>query len=253
MIRFTPLTRLIALSVALATSSLPAGAQSLQPFKMSFGAFRADQTTEYQATPGGDVYEAGFGLFAAYGSGARNALGTWGLNDDIPELKASVPRNLGANSAAMWGTAFGERMDLAREDSYLFNLKSIDLAHLYARSYLLSGTLSPITLWFYGFNSLGQNTAALQQSFTIPVPSVVDGDITPELSTYFFNGNFQNLSGLAWFQQSGPTNAASAGSAFSHQFTNIEGELITPEPSTYVLMGTGLVALFAARRRRSVV
>ena len=248
--RFTTLTRVAALSVAIAASSLSANAQ-ITPFKLSFGAFRSAQSTEYAAAPGGDVYEAGFGLFATFGSGARNALGTWGIDDFDPALKANVPRNLGTTSAAMWGTQFGERMDMMREDVYLFNVKSIDLAHVYARSYLLSGTLSPITLWFYGFNAAGINNAALQQSFTISVPSVVDGDITPELNRYLFNSNFRNLSGLYWFQQNGPANAPAAGSAFSHQFTNIEGELITPEPSTYVLMGTGLVALLAMRRRRT--
>jgi len=240
MIRFTPLTRFVALSVALAASSLSAEAQPT-PFTLSFGAFRSDQTTEWQATPGGDVYESGFGVFAAFGSGARNALGTWGINDDDPTLKANVPRNVGATSAAMWGTRFTEQINMFREDPYLFNLKSIDLAHMYSRSYTPFGALAPISLTFFGFFVGG---ASITQDFTVPVPSVVDGDIIPELNTYFFDSRWADLVEVAWLQGSGSNTV--------HQFTNIQGELITPEPSTYVLMGTGLVALFAARRRRSV-
>ncbi len=240
MIRFTSLTRVAVLTVAMAVSSLSAGAQALQPFRLTFGAFRSDQTTEWQATPGGDVYESGFGVFAAFGSGARNALGTWGTNDLDPSLQANVPRNLGATSGAMWGTQFQEQINIFREDPYLFNLRSIDLAHMYARSYLLSGTLSPIALTITGFK-LGN--VSITQTFNIPVPSILGGDITPELSTYFFDNRWTDLTEIAWLQGNG--------SGLSHQFTNIEGEIITPEPSTYVMLGTGLLAVFAARRRRS--
>lgn len=229
-------------------SASPAAAQ--QPFNIGFSAFRSPVTTEYQATPGGDVYEAGFAIVAAYGTGARNALGTWGVNDPTrPDLMANVPRNLGPTKAAMWGTAFGERMDMYREDGYLFNLTSIDLAHMFARSYLLSGTLAPLSITFFGFDATGVNTPALQQTFSVPVPSVVGGDITPELNTYAFNSNFQSLSQVAWFQRSGN----STGSAISHQFTNIQGIALVPEPGTYLLVGSGLFAIVLIGRRRRVV
>jgi hypothetical protein len=49
---------------------------------------------------------------------------------------------------------------------------------------------------------------------------------------------------VAWLQGNGST--------VVHQFSNITGAIVTPEPSTYILMATGLVVLWVSRRRRLV-
>ncbi len=64
-----------------------------------------------------------------------------------------------------------------------------------------------------------------------------------------FGPAFRAVSGVAWFQQSGPTTAAVLGSNVSHQFTSIVAQVV-PEPSTYVLLGAGLSVLLVATRRR---
>lgn len=238
--RFRSLAASLVLSVAAAA---PAAAQVTT---IDFAEFRRPEYTLYQATPGGDVTSKGYSFLAAYGTGAQNTLGTWGTVEDAEKL----PSNLGPTAAALWAYQSGERIDLVNEAGFGFDLLSIDVAHMYPRSYLLSGDLAPITLFFYGFDQNGLNTAALVQSFTITPPALVGGEQTPFLQTLAFNQNFRNLSGVAWFQQSGPFNAGSTGSAFSHQFTNVVVNTVTPEPSTYVLLGAGLAGVLGMARRR---
>jgi len=238
MIRFSPVGRIVALSAAMAATSLSVGAQT--SFQLTFGAFRSDQTVEWQATPGGDIYESGFGVFAAFGTqvGPRNALGTWGVVDDNPELLANVPRNLGPTSGALWGTQFLEQINIFREDPIPFSMRSIDLAHMYSRNYTPFGALTPFTLRITGFKV---NGSSIFQDFQIPVPSIVGADITPQFNTYLFDSRWTDLNEIAWLQGSG--------SGTVHQFSNVQG-VLAPEPSTYVLMGIGLIAVFFVRRRR---
>jgi hypothetical protein len=243
MSRIPTAARALAAAAGVALMASPALAQQVV---IDFHEFRAPYTTDYQATPGGDVYSNGYGFFAAFGSGALNTLSTWGTApDERADLAANVPRNLGPTEASLFAYQFGERLDMLRDqDSYLFNLYSIDLAHQYAQSYLLSGSLSPISITFFGFY-LGSTTSGVSQTFTIPVPSAVTGDVTPELTTYTFNSGFRNLTEVAWFQGNG--------SAASHQFTNVNVETVTPEPGTYVLFGSGLVGIVLVTVRRRLV
>jgi hypothetical protein len=225
-----------------------AGPGRAQQVLLDFAEFRRAETTEYQATPGGEITSRGFDVYAAYGGSSRNALGTWGTQQDPTHL----PANLGPTSAALWGTAFGERMDLEASDGRLFNLYSMDVAHMYPRSYLVSGDLSPISLFVYGFNSAGQTIAS--SSFAIAAPALVGGEQTPALTTLVFGNSWRSLSYVAWFQGSGPaqsgfTAPVDIGSGFSHQFTNISAEIV-PEPGTYALLATGLAGVFVLARRR---
>lgn len=240
--------RTLAASLAAAFVSVLAAvptASAQQRVLVDFAKFRSASTREYQATPGGEVSSKGLSVYASFTAGSRNALGTWGTVQDPQHL----PTNLGPTAAAMWGTQFGERMDLEATDGRLFNLFSMDVGHLYNRSYLISGDLAPIDLFFYGFNEFGQ--VALATAFAIPAPAIVGGQQAPVLSTLVFGGDWRRLSGVAWFQASGPFNAQVLGSGVSHQFTNISASVI-PEPSTYLLMASGLAGvLVIARRRRA--
>jgi hypothetical protein len=244
MSRIPTAVRALVAAAGVALMASPALAQQV----IDFHELRAPYTTDYQATPGGDVYSSnGYGFFAAFGSGALNTLSTWGTApDERPDLAANVPRNLGPTAASLFAYQFGERLDMFREqDDFLFNLYSIDLAAEYAQSYLLTGSLAPFTVTFYGFNSQGINTSSLIQTFTVPVASSTGNDIPPELHTYTFNDNFRNLSQVAWFQGNG--------SVASHQFTNVNVETVTPEPGTYLLVGSGLVGIMLVTVRRRLV
>ena len=246
-----PMPMRVLRSVAAAAALILAAAApaAAQRVLLDFAEFRSPTYVEYQATPGGDVSTKGFDLLAAFGAGARNALGTWGTVED-PEF---LPSNLGPTAGALWGTAFGERIDLRATDRRPFNIYSIDVAHLYPRSYLLSGDLSPINLWFYGLNAAGQTIAST--SFTIPAPALVGGQQMPLLNRLLFGAEWRALASVAWFQASGPagpglTAPTTQGSAVSHQFTNISAEIV-PEPGTYVLMLTGLGGVLVIARRRA--
>ena len=229
-------------TVALATR--PVAAQG--PVTIDFAEFRSPVTTEYQATPGGEVTSKGFDFYAYVDAGARNALQTWGTDEDAVNL----PRNLGPTAGALFATRFLERIDMQTSSGKLFNLFSIAVAHVYDRSSLVTGDLSPISLFFYGFNATGQNSVVA--SFNIPAPTIVGVNQSPVLLTLLFPPTWRALAGVAWFQASGAFNAQTAGSAVSHQFTNIVAEVV-PEPSTYLLMTTGLIGLLLITRRRREV
>lgn len=243
MIRMSYVRTVAATLATVALATRPVEAQG--PVTIDFAEFRSPTTIEYQATPGGEVTSKGFDFYAYFDAGARNALQTWGTEEDAVNL----PRNLGPTAGALFATRFLERIDMQTSSGRLFNLFSIAVAHVYDRSSLVTGDLSPITLFFYGFNATGQNSVTA--SFAIPAPAIVglNQSQSPMLLTLLFPSTWRALSSVAWFQASGAFNAQAAGSAVSHQFTNIVAEVV-PEPSTYLLMTTGVIGLLLITRRR---
>lgn len=237
-------TFMITPMLALAALAAPLSAQDFSTYASPF-------TTEYQATYGNPLVEGDFEFYAVFGSdgtfnSARNALGTWG-NDSSDPGYINNPENLGS-STAMYGTTTGAWVDMTGVGSNfglstagpVFSLFSIDVAHLFARSSLVSGNLDAFNLTFYACPVISCSTF-LTQTFTISARPVVGGDQVPRLQKLIFNTGFQNVQRVAW-QQAGSTH-------LTHQFTNVQGAII-PEPSTYVLVATGLVMVAGAARRR---
>ena len=241
MIRMSYVRSVAATLATVALAIRPVAAQA--PVTIDFAEFRSPTTIEYQATPGGDVTSKGFDFYAYFGAGARNALQTWGTEEDAVNL----PRNLGPTAGALFATRFLERIDMETSSGKLFNLFSIAVAHVYDRSSLVTGDLSPISLFFYGRNAAGQNSVFA--SFNIPAPTIVGPNQSPVLFTLLFPPTWRALSSVEWYQASGASNAQIAGSAVSHQFTNIVAEVV-PEPNTYLLMTTGVIGLLLITRRR---
>ena len=212
----------------------------------NFSNFSSPTTTEFQAAVGRPVTSGVLDFYDTelFVSGARNVLGTWGTNPADPG-SVNRPTNIGS-STTMFATQLGEEVDIfgAGSDIVLgifqpFSLFSMDVAHLYSPAYA-PFTLAPITLTVFGFGPSTGNVV-IQQVFTIPVPTAIGGVQRPLLQTLTFDSRFSAMNNV-WFFQSGS-------SATANQFTNVRATL-TPEPSTYVLTLTGLVALAVVARRK---
>ena len=114
-----------------------------------------------------------------------------------------------------------------------FSISSIELAQF------LSGTQPAQVVTFTGTLVGG---ATVMQSFTIPT-----GSGSPTLATFTFLPTFANLRTLQ-FSAQGPQ------SYQFYQFTNLRLNQVavttTPEPGTWALLGTGLMALGGVARRK---
>jgi hypothetical protein len=234
--------RPLALSLLAAVLTSPLGAQATTV--ATFSNYSSATTTEYQATPGVPVTSGGFDFYEFFSSNARNVLATWGTNPSLDAYgAANQPTNIGS-STAMFSTAATEiDMFAAGQDVnnplVAFNLYSIDVANLYSTPNV--PFMQSFNLTFFGYNT---DFNQFSQTFAIIAPGSANAPQTPALQTLVFDSRWNNMLNVWWNQ----TNVLSQ----QHQFTNVTAAVL-PEPSTYVLMLTGLgtLGLVAVRRRRA--
>lgn len=222
---------------ASALLAAPAAAQHA----IDFSTYASPVTTEYEATIGAPLTAGGLDFYntSFFWTNARNVLATWGSSDPG---SVNRPSNIGGSTtlfSTSLGTAGGIDIFAAGVDPVTgeglrrFGLVSMDVSHLYSSQYLGSN-LGAITLRIFGAR-FGPTVEEFFQDFVIGV----SGGGVPMLQTLTFDSRFQDVDNVYWSQ--GTT------SGTAHQFTNV---VATPEPGSILLVGTGLAALYAIRRRR---
>ncbi|GJG86678.1 hypothetical protein tb265_18590 [Gemmatimonadetes bacterium T265] len=233
------LRRLARAASAAALTLLAAAPLAAQAVRIDFAEYASDTTREYAATVGQPLTSKGFDFYEAFGSSTRNVLGTWGTAD---AGAVNRPSN-GGTSTGLYATVPGAEIDMyvAGDDPFVpvrtFNLYSIDVAHLFSTPY--APFLQPFDLTFFGILASG---GFVYQTFTIPAPPLIGGQQTPVYHTLTFDADFRGLDDVFWDQDYSYVSV-------EHQFTNVVAE-VTPEPSTYALLGVGLAGVLVVARRR---
>jgi len=196
------------------------------PITLDFESLRQDNARINQQ--GTVVSEDGFTVTAL--SGELNTAGT--LDPSFPGSTALF-QGISASEIALTPTVGGPF------DSVPFNLLSIDLVELPNFIRLPNGEVVPLDLGQFDITFFGttRNGTTVTNTFTIT------NFFTTE--TFSFRG-FTNLVSVNWFQGGGGEGNQ------THQFDNIVIRPI-PEPSTMLLLGSGLAGLGWYRRRRKKV
>ena len=233
---------------AVVTLGAPAAAQ---PTRVTFAEYASATTREYAATFGQPVTSGGFDFYEAfgtdgYGTGSRNALGTWGTGD---AGAANRPANLGASNT-LYATTGAVELDMFVHGAdpfaprFAFDIYSIDVANLFGSGVLPPATGGPLgfSLTFFGYTAA--DPAGFSQTFSVPTPPTVGGVTTPVLQTLTFDARWRGVENVYWFQNNQFLN-------YQHQFTNVVAEVV-PEPSAWLMVAAGLGGvLLAARGRRT--
>ena len=210
--------------------------------KIDFHEYNSPITREYPAAIGDPVTAGGLDFYSAIefsaANTADNALGTWGYADPGA---VNRPVNLAPGATTLFAP-LGAEVDILKAGTDaafgpypFFGITSIDVAQLYSAVGLGGGlVLAPYSVTIFGSNG---GPTAFSQTFNLQVFA------QPILQTLALDARFLNVNNV-WFVQG-------TGSGRSYQFTNV---VATPEPSSMVLLASGLSGVFGfARRRRKNV
>ena len=232
----------------LAVTVLPSAAAAQRDVLLDFEEFASPVTPEFGIES--PITSRGFVLttrdflsLAKIPTGRDLDFSTWG-ND--PELDPLGFENH-TGSTALFANIGNSRIDLTSQTPAVgFNLRSMDVAPLYATTTLGSPTFTPFNIRFFGF-SVGSTTSFFQD-FLITTP----GSGEPTYTTLVFDSRWSNLDRVFWFQANfTPPGNITSSDQFVHQFDNVALQVV-PEPSTVLLLGGGLaiLAVGGLRQRR---